>query len=483
LGALTAVLNKAGTDASETAVTMLRALSPASTDNFGLASPSSVKIEKTIDALRNVRLNSNIIVGYRFSRILHSDRPQPVHLGNAALVFDGRTYPSRDTSHHELFPGKPSHDLEEAAEMFISKSTSDYAFVLAEASRLVAGRDPVGVRSLYFGENDKLSALASERKALWKIGVDGDYSFPPGNVAVISKAGVWFKPVRTIAYSWPRPITMRGAAWELEELLRHSVRRRVSGLEEVAIAFSGGLDSCVIARLAEAAVSSVQLVHVSLEKKEETEHAREAADTLKLPILTSLFKEEDVKKDLPVVLRIIEEADPVKTAIAVPIYWAAQQVSRMGLSIMLAGQGADELFGGYMRYMDDYLVHGEEAVRRSMFQDVALLCENNLERDSKLCSFHNVELRLPFATVEMAEFALGLPISLKIDPEKSGGRKLVLRKTAENIGLPESISKRPKRAVQYATGVDGALKKLAKPQGSVRRFLQNEFRKSLTEVS
>jgi asparagine synthase (glutamine-hydrolysing) len=481
MGTLSAVLNKEGADATETVVTMLSALSYAKTDNFGLGSPSRVTMERTIDALRNVHLNSSIIVGYRFSRILASDRPQPTHLEDAAMVFDGRIYSSGDISHQEISPVEPSRSLEEVAEKFMRKSTGDYAFVLAGIRGLVGGRDPVGVRPLYYGENDKLIALASNRKALWKVGVSNSYSFPPGNTAIIGQAGLRFKPVKTLSYSEPRPITMREAAAELEGLLKQSVRQRVLGLGEVAIAFSGGLDSCVIARLAQEAVGNVQLAHVSLEKQEETEHAKEAADTLRLPIHTSTFKDEDVRRDLRTVLRIIEEEDPVKTAIGIPIYWVAEQASRMGLNVMLAGQGADELFGGYKRYVNDYLALGEKAVSESMFRDVARLCENNLERDSKICGYHNVELRLPFATFEMAEFALSLPISLKIGSEKTDGRKLVLRKAAENIGLPEWITRRPKKAVQYATGVDRALKRLAGPQDSVRVFLRNEFRNALTE--
>jgi asparagine synthase (glutamine-hydrolysing) len=483
MGTVTAVLDKEGVDATEAAVTMLDALSPAKTDNFGLASPSSVIIESTIDALRNLHLNSNIIVGYRFSRIFQSDRPQPTRLKDAAMVFDGRTYPSSDTFHHELSLIKPLHDVVEAAETFIRKSYGDYAFVLAEKGRLVAGRDPIGARPLYYGENNKLAALASERKALWRIGVSNDSSFPPGNTAVINQTGLRFKPVKTLSCSELRPITMGEAAWKLEKLLKHSVTQRVSGLNEAAIGFSGGLDSCVIAQLAQKVVSNVQLVHVSLENQEETEHAREAADTLKLPIHACVFREEDVRKDLPMVLRIIEEDDPVKTAIGIPIYWAARQASRMGFNVMLAGQGADELFGGYRRYVNDYLAHGKEAVSKRIFEDVARLCENNLERDFKICGFHGVEMRLPFATVEMAEFALSLPINLKIDPEKTDARKLVLRKTAENMGLPESISRRPKKAVQYATGVDKALKRLAKQEGSVKVFLRNEFRNTLREAA
>jgi len=483
MGALTAVLNKRGADATETAITMLAALSPAKTDNFGVASPSKAKIESTVDALRNFHLNSDIIVGYRFSRILQSDRPQPTRLKRAAMVFDGRIYPSNDTSFHETLSAKPARDLVEVAGRFIRKSCGEYAFVLADVGRVIAGRDPMGARPLYYGENDELAALASEREALWRIGVNNDYSFPPGNVAVFSQTGSTLKPIKILSCSESKSITMEEAARKLEKLLRHSVKQRVSGLDEVAIGFSGGLDSCVVARLAQEAIGNVRLVHVSLEDQEETEHARNAADTLKLPIHVCVFKEEDVMKDLPMVLRIIEEDDPVKTAIGIPMYWAAWQASRMGFNIMLAGQGADELFGGYRRYVDDYLLRGEEAVSKRIFQDVTRLCENNLERDSKICGFHGVELRLPFATVEVAEFALSLPINLKIDPEKADARKLVLRKTAENMGLAESIVRRPKKAVQYATGVNKTLKKLAKRQGSVKAFLQKEFRKVLAEAT
>lgn len=483
MGALIAVLHKEKTDATETALTMLSALSVANTDTFGIASPACVKIERTIDALQKPDASSNVIIGYRFSRILPSDRPQPTLSEDATMVFDGRTYTPGRFDSQEPSAIELLHHGAKAAKTFIKKSAGDYAFVLAEPDRLVAGRDAVGVRPLYCGENDKLAALASERKALWKIGLNGENSFPPGSLAIVDQRGFKIEPVKTLAYSEPKPIAMKDAARELEKLLKHSIAQRVSALKEVAIAFSGGLDSCVIARLVQESKTSAQLVHVSLGNQTETDHAREAADTLKMPIHTRLFKEDDVKETLPKVLRLTEEADPLKTAIGIPIYWAAEQASEMGLKIMLAGQGADELFGGYRRYMDDYLTGGEEVVSRRIFRDTVEICKNNLERDSKICGFHSVELRLPYATFEIARLALELPVKLKIDPDRGGTRKLVLRRVAENLGLPESISNRPKKAVQYATGVDKALRRLAKQQGSLKDFLQREFRNTLPEAA
>jgi asparagine synthase (glutamine-hydrolysing) len=99
-----------------------------------------------------------------------------------------------------------------------------------------------------------------------------------------------------------------------------------------------------------------------------------------------------------------------------------------------------------------------------MFDDVVKLHESNIERDVKICSFHDVELRLPFASYQIAKFAVNLPIELKIERSADTLRKLVLRKVAVDMGLPSSIAEKPKKAVQYATGINAALKKLAMEQ-------------------
>jgi asparagine synthase (glutamine-hydrolysing) len=202
-----------------------------------------------------------------------------------------------------------------------------------------------------------------------------------------------------------------------------------------------------------------------LENRPETEEAKKAAEELNLPIQVYLFREADVEKVVSRVVELIEEADAVKVSIGVPFYWTAEKAAEAGFRVLLAGQGADELFGGYQRYVNDYLLHGKEKVRRAMFYDVVKLHESNIERDVKICGFHHVELRLPFASYQIAKFALNLPLELKIERSTDTLRKLVLRKVAVDMGLPSSIVEKPKKAVQYATGISDALKKLAKKQG------------------
>jgi asparagine synthase (glutamine-hydrolysing) len=460
-----AVLDKRGGNATQAVITTLSSMRLENSEEVGIATPSTVAIGKDADALQNQKLDSPIAVGYAFSKFLPYDRQQYLRLEDATLVFDGKIYSPPQTSIAEVFAEKLQQaDRGRASEALFEEVDGDFSFMIAEPERIIAGRDPIGVQPLYYGENRTFAALASNRKALWKLGIEKTRSFPPGHLAFVSREGFKFKPIKTLVYSEPKPLTMQKAAETLQKLLECSVRMRVSGTREIAVAFSGGLDSSVVAFLASKCRANVYLFHVSLENRPETEEAKKAADDLSLPIQVYLFREADVEKVVSRVVELIEEADPVKASIGVPFYWTAEKAFEAGFRVLLAGQGADELFGGYQRYVNDYLLYGKEKVRKNMFDDVVKLHESNIERDVKICSFHDVELRLPFASYQIAKFAVNLPIELKIERSADTLRKLVLRKVAVDMGLPSSIAEKPKKAVQYATGINDALKKLAKKQ-------------------
>jgi asparagine synthase (glutamine-hydrolysing) len=341
----------------------------------------------------------------------------------------------------------------------------------------------MGMRPLYYGENKTFAALASERKALWKIGVENSDSFPPGQVSLIDEHGFEFAPSRTILHVRQRHIDMHAASEKLLTLLQRSVEERLSDLKQCAVAFSGGLDSSIIAFLAKNFGVDVYLIHVSLENQVETEHAEKVADELRLPIHSYVYTEQDVHTTVAKVLQLIEKPDPVQTSIGIPIYWAAERARQMGFEAMLAGQGADELFAGYRRYVDDYIRFGSKKAQKNVLKDVAELYKNNLERDAKICNFHNIELRLPFATFRIAKFASELPLNLKIEPKTETVRKLVLRQLAKNLGLQKEVVDRPKKAVQYTTGVNKALKKIARKKGlSVNEYVKDAFQRTFKEI-
>ncbi len=479
--AIIAVLNKRGENATETAVVMLKMLKPKNAEAYGIASPHTVKIGKTADALRSQNVKSHVVLGCVFSKTLSSDKPQPIGFENAALAFDGRLYSSnKEISDAEKLAKKLQQNREETVKTLIKEIEGDFAFAIAEPERLIAGRDALGVRPLYYGENADFAALASERKALWKIGVEKVCSFLPGHIAFVDKSSFKFQHVKTLTYSKTKQISMQAAAKELQALLKRSMNERVSGLKEIAVAFSGGLDSSIIAFLAKNSEINVHLIHVSLENQPETEYAKKAAEELKLPIHICLYRKKDVEEILPDILWLVEEPDPMKISIGIPVYWTAEKAAKMNFKVMLAGQGADELLGGYKRYLDDYSRYGDEKVQKTIFNDVCKMYETNFERDFKICNFHNVELRLPFATYQIAKFAIGLPLELKTGTQSNVLRKLVLRRVAANLGLPQFIVEKPKRAIQYTTGTNKGLKNLAKRKGlPMEEYLRDIFQSIL----
>jgi asparagine synthase (glutamine-hydrolysing) len=456
-----AVLNKKGNNTAATVIEVLKALDIEHSESFRILTPPANALKKDVVSLHGHNTVPPIIAGYAFSKLTRN-KQQCRRLEGAVLVFDGRTYSPTSAPALENIAEKLQANRNEVCEAILKEVEGDFAFLIAEPEKIIVGRDPIGVQPLYYGENTAVAALASNRKALWKLGIEETRCFPPGHLAFIGREGFKLKPVKTFVYAQPKAITMQKAAETLQKLLTRSVRRRVLGTKEVAVAFSGGLDSSVVAFLASKCPVNVHLIHVSLENQPETEEAKKAADALNLPLQLSLFKEADVEKVVSKVVELIEEPDPVKASIGVPFYWTAEKAAEAGFKVLLAGQGADELFGGYQRYVTEYLMRGVEKVRKTMFEDVVRLHESNIERDVKLCNFHDVELRLPFASYELVEFALALPIELEIERKSHSLRKLVLRKMAENLGLPASIAEKPKKAVQYSTGINDALKKIAK---------------------
>jgi len=480
MGEIIGVVNKKGEDATETAVAMLQALKLGKVNTFGMASSKTIKKENLIKALQSQNLNSSAIIGQAFSKILVEDKPQPIMLKNASLIFDGRIYSTEPRAFAvEIIAKRILRNCEKFNENIMKSIEGDFVFLITQQERILAGRDVMGNRPLYYGENNKFAALASQRKALWSVGITKVKSFPPGHIAFISDIGFRFKCIKKLVYSKPKQMTMQTAREKLQKLLQISVNKRILGLKEVAVAFSGGLDSSILAFLANKK-TDVNLIHVSMENGSETEYAKQAAEQLNLPIHVHFYNEENLKKILAEVLWLIEEPNPVNTSIGIPMYWTANAASKMGFKVMLAGQGADELFGGYRRYVSDYLKYGGGKLHKIFFGDIIKMHETNFERDCKICSFHNVELRLPFATFQIAKFATNLPIELKIERCKNGLRKLVLRKAAEAMGLPQFIVNQPKKAIQYTTGVNKALKKLAKKENMrLGDYLEKKFQENI----
>ena len=476
MGAIVAAVKKKGENAVPTALSMLKQLEHRGTDAHGIGTPNSARRANSIEQTIIKDMSSNVALGHNLSRILPEDRPQPVSGANFTLAFDGRLFPPSSVSDIDAILTMLASDPQKNASSIIKKLRGSYAFAIACEDKIIAGRDTMGTTPLYYGKNETTSAIASERKALWAIGIKDAESFPPGTLALVTVHGFTFQPIRTIAQPSLKPMDAKTGARQLQTLLLASTKERLSDTKKAAVAFSGGLDSSLIAKLGRICEIEVQLITVGLENQRELHHARAAAKALEMPLHLQTYTQDDVEQTLPKILWLIEEPDTMKAGVAIPMYWTAEIASKLGFHILLAGQAADELFGGYQRYLRDYAA-GDEVVRDSMYHDVVTCHEKNFQRDDQACSVHKVELRLPFADQNIVDFSLAVPTHLKIASPEDHLKKRLLRLTAQNLGMPPFIVNRRKRAIQYATGVSKALKRLAKQESlTLREYVRKIFR-------
>jgi asparagine synthase (glutamine-hydrolysing) len=485
LGALVAAVNRKVENVVPTVVAMLQELQHRGSDSHGIATPNATYTASSIQELPFKDLNSAVALGHNLSAILPRDQPQPIQGDGFTIVFEGRTYPSPNLPNlpevKEIAEKLGGNPLQRAVEI-LEKQDGSYVFVIAEGNKVIVGRDIFGATPLYYSQNKTLCAVASERKALWKLGLEDPKSFPPGQLATIDSRGFSFLPIKKLHVPPKEKINLDTAARALETLLLESTRKRVSDLDSVAVAFSGGVDSSVVAVLAQHVGLEVQLVSVGLENQPEVMFTQQAAEALELPIHIQTYTTTELEKNLQEVLWLTEERHTVNTCIAVPFFWLAETASKLGYPVLLAGQGADELFGGYQRYLTEYAKLGAEAVEKTMFYDIENAYAANFQRDNQVCAHHGIELRLPFIDPHVVDFAMRLPLRHKINSTEDKLRKRILRRTAQNLDIPSFLADKPKKAVQYTTGVTKALQRLAKNDGlTLRRYIERAFHNVYTK--
>lgn len=454
------MISKLGTDTANQLIDALTSIESITSPTFGIITPSKVILEKDLLSIKKSAMHSSTASGYVFSKEASKNPQQYRNIDDVHLIYDGKlTFRKQQT---KLLAKKFNQDHIEFAKKLIINGKEAFVFCITKKDQLLLGRDSIGIQPFYYGENKTHFVFASNRRILWNLKIDNPKFFPPGQLCIAKKTGLKFKPVKQFENSSSISLDLKNVSKTLLNYLDSSVSANVKDLEKCAIAFSGGLDSSLIAFLAKKYVKKVQLIHVSLADRLEINYAKKTAKLLDLPIKIYQYGESDVQEIISKVLWIIEESDPVKLSIGIPFYWISKKTKQLDFDVLLAGQGADELFGGYKRYLDIYLSKGQKTTQNQIYSDVVNIHENNLARDMKICTFHGVTLLCPFLSTEIVDFALRLPVELKLERKIESLRKLVLRQVGRDVGLPSLIVEKPKKAIQYSTGVNNVLKRIAK---------------------
>ncbi len=246
--------------------------------------------------------------------------------------------------------------------------------------------------------------------------------------------------------------------------LSKSVKKNLS--PDCAVLFSGGVDSSLITALAARHVPDITLITIGFSGSNDVKWASTAAQLLGLEnnLILKIIDIDDVESTIPCIIEALETADPMAISLGVPLYIASTEAKSRNIDLLLTGQGADELFGGYHRYKE-IAKGGASALHEAIAADVARLPRRDILRDNTVAEVAGIKLAAPFLDPDVVELALSIPAALKVrefDGELVG--KYILRRAAEGV-VPAGIAWREKKAFQYGSGVWAALGRLARQAG------------------
>jgi asparagine synthase (glutamine-hydrolysing) len=343
----------------------------------------------------------------------------------------------------------------------IARLNGIYAFALWDAAqgRFLIARDPMGVCPLYWGHDaDGRLWVASEMKALARHCADVA-PFPPGHVfdsAVGELVAFHEKP-------WREYEATQGVAVSPEALrtgFEQAVHRQLMTDVPYGVLLSGGLDSSLVAACAarfarqriedddrgEAWWPRLHSFAIGLVGSPDLAAAEVAAKALGTVHHGFTYAFEEGLDALPDVIRHIESYDVTTVRASTPMYLLARRIKAMGVKMVLSGEGADEIFGGYLYFhkAPDARAFHDETVRK-----LDALHLYDCLRANKAMMAWGVEARVPFLDLEFLDLAMSMDAVHKMAGQ---GRieKAVLREAFAGV-LPDEILWRQKE--QFSDGV------------------------------
>ena len=330
-----------------------------------------------------------------------------------------------------------------------------FAFVLATPERVIAARDPLGIKPLYRARLGEGLAFASELKAFDGLGFRDVCAIAPGQL-FDSAAGArsWYALPEGVAELAPGA-DIDGIARGLRETLEAAVRKWLVADVEVGAFLSGGLDSSLIAALAAQALGHpLKTVSVGTAGSPDLAAARAVAAHIGSDHHELVFDEDDLAEVLPHVLYHLESADVDLVRSAMPTHFATT-LARRHVKAVLTGEGADELFAGYA-YHHAY-AHDPEALAGEITRSLGTMHNINLQRVDRITMAQGLEARTPFLDRDLIAHAQSIPAALKMRvTEGTTIEKWILRKACEDL-LPPALVWRKKAQFDEGSGTVDAL--------------------------
>jgi len=261
----------------------------------------------------------------------------------------------------------------------------------------------------------------------------------------------------------------------IAELFEEAVRNNCQG--EIAILFSGGIDSTAIATVAKKYTTPL-LVTAGIAGSQDLEAARKIAAELGLPHKEVVLTEEEIVKVYKKCYKI-RKGNLLKVELMVPVFSCCREAARAGKWRILSGSGAEELFIGY----DRYFKYKGARLQKLLEREIVELPSGDCEAQELVAKNFGMRTAFPFLYPPFVNSVLGTSLTERLGTKDS--KKPLLRKVCAELGVPQDAIDRRKKAMQYGSGVHkillGRIKEIEE-ELQIKEELKQRKRDKMTQV-
>ena len=244
----------------------------------------------------------------------------------------------------------------------------------------------------------------------------------------------------------------------LRQALHDAVSENISEIPRVGVAFSGGIDSSLLAMLCNHLRKQVTLVTIGFPKSHDIDFSKRTASKMRMDHKVYEIDYSDFQEKLQYIRRAIRCSNSSHIENCVAYFYISSLAKQNDLNVVLSANGCDELFCGYDRYRKVYC-NGETEINRLM--EASLANEFALLDEIKTVTTQlGIQVQQPFLSSKFIQFAKTIPINQKIKGPDDMIRKHILREAALALGVPEESAMKPKKALQYGSSIHKYLKKI-----------------------
>ena len=375
---------------------------------------------------------------------------QPFRKEDEMLICNGEIYNHRDfrrgdelsTSDCEvLMPMIKDYGIMKTIELI----NGDFAFAWTNGKRIIAARDPVGVRPLFYTRYaDNSIAFASEVKALLFLNSE-IHIFPPGHIYdsyvndfVCYHPGYWYvnKHIKTRYHK------------KIRDTLESAIHERIENTDrDIGFLLSGGLDSSLIASIASRKLGKIKTFSIGLEGSPDLKAARKVADYIGSEHIEVKFTVQEGITHINDVIHSLESYDTTTVRASTPMWLLCKYIKQhTPCRYIFSGEGADEILGGYLYFhnapnVDEFACENMRRLR--------LIHQFDGLRADRCAGAHGLDLIVPFLDKNFIDLCMSVNQTHKVDKVE----KRMLREAFEGY-LPEDILWRQKDGMSDAVGTN-----------------------------